>query len=77
MAAEQGPSHLNGGTMEIPLWARQLHNMLLLYENARNEKEEKLFSSAACAVMRRHIREQYRLDDKYAQRRRQAVGRGQ
>jgi len=51
--------------------------MLLLYENARNEKEEKLFSSAACAVMRRHIREQYRLDDKYAQRRRQAVGRGQ
>jgi len=60
--------------MEIPLWARQLHNMLLLYENARNEKEEKLFSSAACAVMRRHIREQYGLADKYSCRRRQAVG---
>ena len=60
--------------MDAPLWARQVHNLLLLHENARDEREARAMADAVCAAMRRHIREQYGLADKYSCRRRQAVG---
>jgi len=61
---------------ETPLWARQLHNLLLLSENGRDENECRLFANAACQAMRRHLREQYGLADGYEHRRRKGEGHG-
>ena len=60
--------------MDAPLWARQIHNLLLLHENARDEREARAMADAVCAAMRRHIREQYGLVDGYTHRRRRGVG---
>lgn len=63
-------------TIEAPLWARKIHNLLLLHENARNEREASTMASAVCASIRRHIREQYALDDNHAHRRIHGEGHG-